>query len=87
MCKVYRVCAVWSSHTQFRQEPCLFASVAARRPAQLLVMHKQAASGVAALPDEDELEKLVQRLTQVAGGKQDRNPSQGAGQEVTPDKG
>ena len=50
-------------------------------------MRKQAASDAAALPDQDELEMLVQRLTQVAGGKQDRNSSQGAGQEVTPDKG
>lgn len=71
-----------------RSALCLVASVAAGRPrAQLLVMRKQAASDVAALPDQDELETLVQRLTQVAGGKQDRNPSQGAGQEVTPDRG
>ena len=50
-------------------------------------MHQQPANNMAAPHDDTELEKLLQSLTQIAGGKQDRKPNQDVGQEVIPKEG
>lgn len=50
-------------------------------------MHQQPTNNMAAPHDDAELEKLLQSLTQIAGGKQDRKPNQDVGQEVIPKKG
>ena len=52
-----------------------------------VIMHQQPLSHMAAPHDDAELEKILQSLTQIAGGKQDRKPKQDAGQEVIPTKG
>lgn len=50
-------------------------------------MRKQSTSAFPAPRDDEELARLVQELTQVAGGTQDRKPNPDGGQEVIPSKG
>lgn len=50
-------------------------------------MRKQSVTSMPAPQNNDDLERLVQQLTEVAGGKQDRKQNRDAGQEVIPTKG